>query len=380
MSGRSGYGRSKIVGKLINLPANMMMAGLAPRVGKPGWAIRLYWQRVDECFCGCYPCILDNQVVALPPVILPPLPLPPSLPPQLPPPYDPVPPGPGLPPPPSKPGFGFSSSQLPGRNGYAYPGGSTGSMAPFATRGGIPSEGNPAGPVLDGNPAGDDADLKSGGHYVMAQFNREVSVLGGGFWGDVDISWNNFGTYIHGASADTANPIITVKYKKIAADSPVYKVGFGGATPNTTGAATPGSYNATAVYLAYSIPFAAEDPLAVPYGANPTKTYGMEPYQWLLFDIEDAMVSIRNWDGVLTDYVGQPANQGQWPPTDTGRKAADDYARNNSVPTIQYDPTVVSNVYDEKLGLLYVNCADGKDAALGPLAPFNGPMTSTLIG
>jgi hypothetical protein len=253
-------------------------------------------------------------------------------------------------------------------------------MAPFATRGGIPSEGNPAGPVLDGNPAGDDADLKSGGHYVMAQFNREVSVLGGGFWGDVDISWNNFGTYIHGASADTANPIITVKYKKIAADSPVYKVGFGGATPNTTGAATPGSYNATAVYLAYSIPFAAEDPLAVPYGANPTKTYGMEPYQWLLFDIEDAMVSIRNWDGVLTDYVGQPANQGQWPPTDTGRKAADDYARNNSVPTIQYDPTVVSNVYDEKLGLLYVNCADGKDAALGPLAPFNGPMTSTLIG
>ena len=49
MSGRSGYGRSKIVGKLINLPANMMMAGLAPKVGKPGWAIRLYWQRVDEC-------------------------------------------------------------------------------------------------------------------------------------------------------------------------------------------------------------------------------------------------------------------------------------------------------------------------------------------
>ena len=51
MSGRSGYGRSKIVGKLINLPANMMMAGLAPKVGKPGWAIRLYYQRVDECFC-----------------------------------------------------------------------------------------------------------------------------------------------------------------------------------------------------------------------------------------------------------------------------------------------------------------------------------------
>ena len=50
MSGRSGYGRSKIVGKLINLPANMMMAGLAPKVGKPGWAIRLYWHRVDCCY------------------------------------------------------------------------------------------------------------------------------------------------------------------------------------------------------------------------------------------------------------------------------------------------------------------------------------------
>ena len=34
MSGRSGYGRSKIVGKLINLPANMMMAGLAPTVAR----------------------------------------------------------------------------------------------------------------------------------------------------------------------------------------------------------------------------------------------------------------------------------------------------------------------------------------------------------
>jgi len=49
MSGRSGYGRSRIVGKLINLPANPNMAGLAPKVGKPGWAIRLYYQRVDEC-------------------------------------------------------------------------------------------------------------------------------------------------------------------------------------------------------------------------------------------------------------------------------------------------------------------------------------------
>ena len=52
MSGRSGYGRSRIVGKLINLPANMMMAGLAPKVGKSGASIRLYWQRVDECLCN----------------------------------------------------------------------------------------------------------------------------------------------------------------------------------------------------------------------------------------------------------------------------------------------------------------------------------------
>jgi len=52
MSGRSGYGRSRIVGKLIHLPANMMMAGLAPKVGKSGASIRLYYQRVDECLCN----------------------------------------------------------------------------------------------------------------------------------------------------------------------------------------------------------------------------------------------------------------------------------------------------------------------------------------
>ena len=54
MSGRSGYGRSRIVGKLIHRPANMMIAGLAPRVGKSGASIRLYWQRVDECCVGEY--------------------------------------------------------------------------------------------------------------------------------------------------------------------------------------------------------------------------------------------------------------------------------------------------------------------------------------
>ena len=36
MSGRSGYGRSRFVGKIIHLPANMMIGGLAPRVGQPG--------------------------------------------------------------------------------------------------------------------------------------------------------------------------------------------------------------------------------------------------------------------------------------------------------------------------------------------------------
>ena len=61
MSGRSGYGRSRIVGKLIHLPANMNMAGLAPRVGKPGWAIRLYYQRVDECFC-CMPIKIIRRI------------------------------------------------------------------------------------------------------------------------------------------------------------------------------------------------------------------------------------------------------------------------------------------------------------------------------
>ena len=67
MSGRSGYGRSKIVGKLIHLPANMMMAGLAPRVGKPGWAIRLYWKRVDDCCIdSCPPITIVKRIVWYP--------------------------------------------------------------------------------------------------------------------------------------------------------------------------------------------------------------------------------------------------------------------------------------------------------------------------
>ena len=50
MSGRSGYGRSRFVGKIIHLPANMMMAGLAPTVGKSPSAIRLYQIRIDHYF------------------------------------------------------------------------------------------------------------------------------------------------------------------------------------------------------------------------------------------------------------------------------------------------------------------------------------------
>ena len=63
MSGRSGYGRSRFVGKIINLPANMMIGGLAPRVGQPGWAIRLFWRRVDEdCFCNpCPPITITRR-------------------------------------------------------------------------------------------------------------------------------------------------------------------------------------------------------------------------------------------------------------------------------------------------------------------------------
>ena len=62
MSGRSGYGRSKIVGKIIHLPANLNMAGLAPRVGKPGLAIRLYYQRVDCCGSPCEPIRIIRRI------------------------------------------------------------------------------------------------------------------------------------------------------------------------------------------------------------------------------------------------------------------------------------------------------------------------------
>ena len=384
MSGRSGYGRSKIVGKLINLPANMMMAGLAPKVGKPGWAIRLYYARVDECFCVCDACILKHQTVILPPVIIPPTlpPTDPTVPPTLPPPLLP-PPGPILPP--SKPGFPTSSAQLPQRNGFPYPGTEEGEMRPFATLGGYPSEAfdGTTDCILDGS---DDNLLKSGGHYIMAQFNREISVLGGGIWGQVDISYNNFGPYVHGSSANMAadKDFLALNYKKIAENSPVYKVGFGGATANTTGAAAPGTYNATNVYIAQNVPFAAEGTAPYGYGSTPTMPFGMQPYQWLLLDIEDALESIRQWDNISTDFSGVPSvAQGQWSPDELGRKAADDYARNNSVPAIVYDPRLAPegpNIYDEKVGLLYAEACGIGIGAIGPLAPFSSPATSLLTG
>ena len=49
----SGYTPKKMqTAKLVHQPANMMVAGLAPRIGKSGASIRLYWQRIEEC-CNC---------------------------------------------------------------------------------------------------------------------------------------------------------------------------------------------------------------------------------------------------------------------------------------------------------------------------------------
>ena len=44
--------------KLVHLPANMMMAGLAPRIGKSGASIRLFWARIEECLCHG-PCVTE---------------------------------------------------------------------------------------------------------------------------------------------------------------------------------------------------------------------------------------------------------------------------------------------------------------------------------
>ena len=393
MSGRSGYGRSRIVGKLIHRPANMMMAGLAPKVGKPGWAIRLYYQRVDECFCVCDPCIIEQVVTPLPPSVSP---QPPSTPPTLPPAGPPsIPPNPGLPPfqPPSTPGFTLSSSQLPGRNAYSPPtnAGVSGAafMFPFGTTGCCPTES--WGQLLTGVVAADN-DLKSGGHWVMAQFNRQVTVLGGealnpnaavgNYPVSVDISWNNFGPYTHGESANPAveAPVLNVKYRKIVQNSPVFQVGFGGpVAPNTSGATNPGSYRADAAYIAQNVPFAFKGNAPGPVGDNPTKSYGMAPYQWLLLDISTALRNVGEWNGEGTNW----AAGGQWAPTIAGRKTADNFSKFNSLPLIQYDPSVSvpgPNQTDSSNGLLFVEACDIGVGILGPLAPFKTPPTSTLIG
>lgn len=390
MSGRSGYGRSKIVGKIIHRPANMMIAGLAPRIGKSGASIRLYYQRIDECFCVCDPCIIKEQVVPLPPTVTP---LPPSTPPPLPtgpptlPPVNPTPPF--LPP--SGPGFPFSSSQLPGRNSFLEPtnAGVAGAenMLPFGTIGGCPTES--WGSILTGG--GNDYELKSGGHWVMAQFNREVTVLGGdslntnvsvgNYPVSIDISWNNYGPYIHGESGKPAveAPFLNVKYRKIAENSPVFQVGFGGNTAFTGGATNPGSYIADAVYIAQNVPFAFRGEAPDGIGDTPTQPYGMAPYQWLLLDISTALRKIAEWNSFPTNWgVG-----GQWAPTQFGRMAAYDFSKYNSLPLIQYNPTLSipgPNQYDARNGLLFAEACNIGIGVLGPLAPFNTPNTATLIG
>jgi len=371
----------------------MMMAGLAPKVGKPGWAIRLYYQRVDECFCVCDPCIIEQVVTPLPPSVSP---LPPSTPPTLPPAGPPsIPPNPGLPPfqPPSTPGFPSSSSQLPGRNAFTIPtnAGVSGAafMFPFGTTGCCPTES--WGQLLTGV-VGADNDLKSGGHWVMAQFNRQVTVLGGeglnpnaavgNYPVSVDISWNNFGPYTHGESANPAveAPVLNVKYRKIVQNSPVFQVGFGGpVAPNTSGATNPGSYRADAVYIAQNVPFAFKGDAPGPVGDNPTKSYGMAPYQWLLLDISTALRNVGEWNGEATNW----AAGGQWAPTIAGRKTADNFSKFNSLPLIQYDPSVSlagPNQTDSDNGLLFVEACDIGVGVLGPLAPFKTPPTSTLMG
>ena len=399
MSGRSGYGRSRIVGKIIHKPANMMIAGLAPRIGKSGASIRLYYQRVDECFCVCAPCVIEQVVVPLPPTVVPNPPPAPPLPPPGPPT---IPPGlTGLPPgllPPSRSVFPSSSSQLPGRNAYAPPtnAGVSGAafMFPFGTSGACPTEA--WGSILTNTTA--DQDFKSGGHWIMAQFNREVKVIGGeglnlnapvgNYPVSFDLSWNTFGPFVHGESADPAveSPFLNVKYRKIVQNSPVFKVGFGGAAAGTGGAGVPNKYIADAVYIAQNVPFAFKGNAPGGIGTNPIQPEGMAPYQWLLLDISTALKEIDSWDGAPTSFFISGVQTGQWPPTIDGRKTALNFSQTNSVPLIEYDPSLSlanggkPNETDNRNGLLFVEACDIGVGVLGPLAPFKTPPTATLLG
>ena len=65
----SGYTPKKMqTAKLVHQPANMMVAGLAPRIGKSNASIRLYYQRVDECYCykPCPPLIITDAIIWFP--------------------------------------------------------------------------------------------------------------------------------------------------------------------------------------------------------------------------------------------------------------------------------------------------------------------------
>ena len=361
MSGRSGYGRSKIVGKLINLPANMMMAGLAPRVGKPGWAIRLYWRRVDECFCLCEPCILEEQGVILPPTILPP-----------PNPGDP--PNPGLPPtlPPTIPPF--EPPTLPGGGG----------LRPFATEGAVSSGMWPV-PI---NYADNDTTVSSG-QWIIAQFSRPVTVIGGTSYGKVDISFNNYGPWLHGEDAKNNYPgpgpplYLNLNWKQIAKDTDVYKLGFGYIPGSGLIMGTTGSFPASAVYISENLPQSGfcdgAPPLCAPggFGANPIQPTGRLDGQWIIFDISGALASVGTLEGIgLTGGIGGAPGI---PSTVNGRKAIMDYANLNSISAIQYNPGLFSGSVADT-GLLYAQDCSFPGGVLGPLAGFNSPPKLTLYG
>ena len=56
------------IGTTIEKNQTPMEAGLAPRIGKSGASIRLYYQRVDECFCPqqCPPLVITDSIIWFP--------------------------------------------------------------------------------------------------------------------------------------------------------------------------------------------------------------------------------------------------------------------------------------------------------------------------
>ena len=367
MSGRSGYGRSRFVGKIIYLPANMMMSGLAPRVGQPGWAIRLFWRRVDEdCYClPCEACILQHQGLILPPTILPPIN-----------PGDP--PNPGKPPvlPPTLPPF--TPPTLPGGGG----------LRPYATTGTL-STGEWGGSVI--NPA--DLDTTAGmSQWIIAQFSRPVTVIGGTSYGDIDISFNNYGPWLHGEDASNGYPAtspplyVQLRWKQIASNSPVYKVGFGENLPAGLTLGATGSFNASEVYISENLPQAgfgatgAGDIGGAPFGfgPNPFQTDGRLEGQWIILGITGALSAVGDLDGAnVANWQGQGPGI---PVTALGRRAVQAFTANNTISAIQYNPTLI-NTPAANTGLLYAtDCGLPQGGALGPLAGFNSLPNLTMYG